>query len=86
MTPLHRHSTPAMAMHSCTAAPAPSSAAAPTASMVPFHAAKISDTAAIPVQIQAIAINNSPFRSMYMAGKRIFMREEFAKMSRTLLT
>ena len=65
MTPLHRHSTPAMAMHSCTAAPAPSRAAAPTASMVPFHAAKISDTAAIPVQIQAIAICIPPPAHVY---------------------
>ena len=65
MTPLHRHSTPAMAMHSCTAAPAPSRAAAPTASMVPFHAAKISDTAAIPVQIQAIAICIPPLAHVY---------------------
>ena len=34
-------------------------------SMVPFHAAKISDTAAIPVQIQAIAICIPPPAHVY---------------------
>ena len=37
MTPLHRHRTPAMLRHSSTAAAAPSSAAFPTAPMVPLH-------------------------------------------------
>ena len=56
ISPVHRHSTPAMERHSRTACPAPSSAAALTASMRPYTAPHTTLTTAIPVQIHAIAI------------------------------
>ena len=56
MTPLHRHITPAIFKHSCTAAAAPSMAAFPTAPMVPLSIPYATDNTTIPVHTQAIAI------------------------------
>ena len=55
MTPLHRHSTPAMETLSSTAEAAPSMAASATASRRPVRRPKTRDSTTIPVQIQVIA-------------------------------
>ena len=60
ITPLHRHSTPAMCRHSSTAAAAPSRAAFPTAPTVPFIRPKTTDAVTISVHTQAIAIPIPP--------------------------
>ena len=56
ITPLHRHSTPAMARLSSTADRAPSSAAFATASRFPVRSPKANDSVTIPVQTHAISI------------------------------
>ena len=60
MTPLHRHSTPAMETESSTAEAAPSMAASATASSRPVSSPNTRDSTTIPVQIQVIAIRSPP--------------------------
>ena len=75
-----------MAMHSSTAAPAPSQAAALTASMVPLTAANTSDTVTIPVQIQAIAMSRPPFLPYICVKGRGRCINILQKMEQHLLT
>ena len=62
MTPLHRHSTPAMETLSSTAEAAPSMAASATASSRPVMRPNTRDSTTIPVQIQVIAMVIPPLR------------------------
>ena len=59
ITPVHRHTTPAIDRHSSTADRAPSSAAAPTCAIRPVSAPKLTAAAAITVQTNAIAISSA---------------------------
>ena len=65
MTPVHRHSMPAMDTHSSTAAWVPSTAAAATCSPRPVARPHRMDRTAIPVQIHAIVIQPAPSRPIY---------------------
>ena len=69
MTPLHRHSTPAMETLSSTAEEAPSMAASATASSRPVSRPKIRDSTTIPLQIQVIAMRFFPPSSRARPGK-----------------
>ena len=60
ITPDHRHSTPAMEMPSRTAEPAPSRAAAETASRFPVKRANTREKITIPDQTQVIAMGKPP--------------------------
>ena len=64
-TPDHRHSAPAMASVSSTAAPAPSSAAAVTAVNRPLTAPHTSAAATIPVHRIPIVMPPPPLRTVY---------------------
>ena len=66
ITPVHRHSIPAMEMASSTAAPAPSTAAAATSGPLPTASPHRMDSATIPVQITLIVKMDSPFQSISM--------------------
>ena len=56
ITPIQRHSIPAMERHSSTAAAAPSMAAAATAPLCPVHSPHTSDSTTMPSQMTDIAI------------------------------
>ena len=61
ITPIHRHSIPAIPRHSSTAEPAPSTAAAATCSPRPVASPHKTDSTAIAVQITDMVILSPPY-------------------------
>ena len=84
ITPVHRHSIPAMDRESCTAADVPSTAADATAAPRPVASPHRTDTAIIPVQITVMVTSSPPLLSHLYGGNWKMMsakNQKFTKKS-----